>query len=67
VSVAIRVQAVVESVQSALGSRGGESIRVMARYESAGTIGSLTFDAPLERAADFYVGRTLALTVDLVS
>jgi len=56
------IKAEIEQVQSYIG-RGQDTIRVMARYEAAGTIGSLTMDFPSAAARDLYVGRILTVTV----
>ena len=54
------IEACVEQI-SAQYSGGG--VRVVARYEEAGTISSVTIDFPADAAREFYIGQTLLITV----
>lgn len=60
------VPATIESVSLAHTVRSGESLRVIATYESAGTIGSLSFEVPVVRASEFYIGRALTFAIELL-
>lgn len=60
----MNLEAVIEQVSMYRG-REGETVRVIARYEEAGTIGSLTMDFPQASARSLYVGATLAVNVTI--
>jgi hypothetical protein len=61
----VTIEAVIEQASSYSG-RDGLTVRVVARYESAGTVGSLTMDFPQAHAPYLYVGRRVAVEVRLL-
>lgn len=60
----LKIQATIEQAESYVG-RGTQSVRVHARYESAGTIGNLTMDFPESAARSLYVGREIVVEVHI--
>ena len=54
---------VCEILANRLGDRS-EKARVSATYESAGIVGSITFDVPISEAKDFYVGQLIKIYIE---
>ena len=57
------IEAYVSTIEGSRAGRLSEKMKVNAAYESASIMSSITFDAPIAEARNFYVGQKITIVV----